>query len=98
MDAYDRLRQLGRGSFGVAFLVKRRRDHQLLVMKMIQGVGALEIDEARKEAQVLDDKRNILVCLNNFFFFQSFVPSCFRSFTTRISYATSSRLFVTRAP
>ena len=55
MDDYDRIRELGRGSFGAAILVRRKTDQKQLVVKEV-NLGSLsqkEIAEARKEANFL---------------------------------------------
>ena len=39
IDAYAELKELGRGSFGTATLVRRRRDDRLLVLKRVHAGG-----------------------------------------------------------
>ena len=39
MEKYEELKTLGRGSFGVAILVRRIADDKLLVLKRIQTTG-----------------------------------------------------------
>ena len=55
MEKYSRVKQLGKGSFGAAFLVKRIRDGGLFVVKEVSlaKMTSKEKDEARHEVKVL---------------------------------------------
>ena len=59
MERYEELKTLGRGSFGVAILVRRRTDDKLLVLKRIQtgGVDTAERDAAEREVDILKHLR-----------------------------------------
>ena len=59
MERYEELKTLGRGSFGVAILVRRRTDDKLLVLKRIQTGGAdnAERDAAEREVDILKNLR-----------------------------------------
>lgn len=59
MDRYEELKTLGRGSFGVAVLVRRRTDDKLLVLKRVQtgGLDTAERDAAEREVDTLKSLR-----------------------------------------
>ena len=52
---FERIRELGKGSFGSAILVRRRSDQKQLVVKevILSGLSKKEVDDARKEANFL---------------------------------------------
>lgn len=55
MEKYTRVKQLGKGSFGAAFLVKRIKDGELCVVKEVSmaKMTTKEKEEARHEVRVL---------------------------------------------
>ena len=55
MEDFERIRELGRGSFGAAILVRRKSDSKQLVVKEVNlaSLSPKEIAEARKEANFL---------------------------------------------
>ena len=55
MDKYQKIRPLGKGSFGSAILVKRKSDNEYLVIKEVNlsKMSAKEREEARNECRVL---------------------------------------------
>ena len=55
MDDFERIRELGKGSFGSAILVRRRSDNKQLVIKevILSSLSQKEIEDARKEANFL---------------------------------------------
>ena len=52
---FERIRELGKGSFGSAILVRRGSDQKQLVVKevILSGLSKKEVDDARKEANFL---------------------------------------------
>ena len=67
---YERVRVLGRGSYGAAVLVRRRADGQRFVMKEVDvsHMGARERDASELEARVLQNLRhpNVVRCHSSF--------------------------------
>ncbi|KAJ9448582.1 putative serine/threonine-protein kinase A [Diplonema papillatum] len=57
---YDKVRTIGRGTSGVAFLARRRSDGKQLLLKDIrwEGISEEEKDNARKEARILSRLRH----------------------------------------
>ena len=55
MEDFERIRELGKGSFGAAILVRRKCDNKQLVVKevVLSNLSKKEIEEARKEANFL---------------------------------------------
>ena len=55
MEDFERIKELGRGSFGAAILVRRKTDNKRLVVKEVNlgGLSPKEISDARKEANFL---------------------------------------------
>jgi len=55
MEDFERIKELGRGSFGAAILVRRKSDQKKLVVKEVSlgGLSPKEIADARKEANFL---------------------------------------------
>ena len=55
MEDFERIKELGRGSFGAAILVRRKSDQKKLVVKEVSlgGLSPKEIVDARKEANFL---------------------------------------------
>ena len=55
-DRYSKIRLLGEGSFGKAYLVKSERTNGYLVIKEINisGLGEEEIKQTLKEAKILE--------------------------------------------
>ena len=60
MDKYVKLKQLGKGSFGVATLIRRKTDNALFVSKEVQllRMSPKERDEARHEVKILQRLRH----------------------------------------
>jgi NIMA (never in mitosis gene a)-related kinase 1/4/5 len=53
MDQYEKLKMLGKGTYGKAWLVKDRISGQQYVLKEIKVNNQQEVDEALSEAEVL---------------------------------------------
>ncbi|KAJ4462625.1 putative Serine/threonine-protein kinase Nek1 [Paratrimastix pyriformis] len=70
MDKYEKIRLIGRGSYGAAFLVKRKSDGVQLVAKEItvQGLTPKQCEEALNEVRVLSMlvHPNIVRCYESF--------------------------------
>ena len=62
MECYERLRLLGKGTYGKAWLVQERASKAPFVMKEIRVQNQKEMDEALAEAEVLSrvDHVNII--------------------------------------
>jgi NIMA (never in mitosis gene a)-related kinase len=72
MDKYEKIRVLGRGSYGLAWLVKRKEDGTLLVLKEIE-LGSIDEEEkfsALNEIKILStvSHQNIVKMHDNFQF------------------------------
>ncbi|MGB1607736.1 MAG: protein kinase domain-containing protein, partial [Promethearchaeia archaeon] len=66
MDAYNRIRKIGKGAMGCASLVERKKDRHLVVVKEINVKGLSERDrqEAMKEVEVLKQLQHPhIVCM-----------------------------------
>jgi NIMA (never in mitosis gene a)-related kinase len=55
MSDYTKLRVVGKGSYGVVELLRRKNDRSLFVMKKIETSSSSNRDEALKEVQLLRD-------------------------------------------
>eukprot|EP00659_Diplonema_papillatum_P010143 gene10143-15596_t len=60
MDKYEKIKVVGKGSFGAAWLVKRKSDGKKLIAKEIQlgGMKPKEKDEARNEVRLLSQMKH----------------------------------------
>ena len=59
MDNYERIRMLGKGSYGKAWLVQDRNSREHFVIKEIRVQNQKEMDEALAEAEVLSKLHHI---------------------------------------
>eukprot|EP00049_Salpingoeca_infusionum_P010713 m.185186 g.185186 ORF g.185186 m.185186 type:complete len:74 (-) comp14725_c3_seq2:2704-2925(-) len=52
MDKYEKVRVLGSGAFGRAWLVRHKATQDLYVMKEMKSSNKLELEEALQEAKI----------------------------------------------
>jgi serine/threonine protein kinase len=66
VDKYERVRILGSGTYGRAWLVKEKKSQQQFVMKEIKVSNKRELDEAKTEAELLSkfDHPHIIKCVS----------------------------------
>ena len=53
VDNYERVRILGAGTYGKAWLVREKKSQQLFVMKEIKVSNKRELEEAKTEGELL---------------------------------------------
>ena len=59
MDRFTKLRELGAGGYGAAFLVKRNTDAKEFVIKEVQEIKPCEKDYATEEATKMKELRHV---------------------------------------